>query len=88
MHGEAFLGQLDRKYHPIIMFDDASKEHIPAFLDTETGETQVVDPRMKGLLKVDSICPDQEDRGKYAGSTLTPELLKDLWVNVKFFELL
>ena len=43
---------------------------------------------MKGLLKVDSICPDQGDRGKYAGPTLTPELLKDLGVNVKTFELL
>jgi hypothetical protein len=88
MHGEAFLGQLDWKYHPILMFDDASKDHIPAFLDTATGETQAVDPRMKGLLKADSICPDQGDRGKYAGSTLTPELLKDLGVNVKIFELL
>jgi hypothetical protein len=88
MHGEAFLGQLDWKYHSILMFDDASKDHIPAFLDTATGETQAVDPRMKGLLKADSICPDQGDRGKYAGSTLTPELLKDLGVNVKIFELL
>ena len=52
-------GPLDRKYHPILMFDDASKEHIPAFLDTETGETQVVDPRMKGLRKADGICPDR-----------------------------
>jgi hypothetical protein len=88
MHGEAFLGQLDRKYRPILVFDDASKDHIPAFLDTETGETQVVDPRMKELLKVDSVYLDQGDRGKYAGSTLTPQLLKDFGVDVKIFELL
>jgi hypothetical protein len=88
MHGEAFLEQLDRKYYPILLFDDASKDHIPVFLDTETGETQVVDPRMKGLLKDDGICPDQGDRGKYAGLALTPELLKDSGVNVEIFELL
>jgi hypothetical protein len=63
------------------------KDYIPAFLDTETGETQVGDPRMKGLLKVDSIYLDQGDRGKHAGSTFTPELLKDLGVDVKIFEL-
>jgi hypothetical protein len=49
MHGKALLGPYPKEYRPIFCYQEKEKQWDCRFLNTKTGNMEVVDPRLRGL---------------------------------------
>lgn len=88
MNGEALLGPIPHPYSPVRLFDEGSRSRYATFMNTETGETEDNDPRLKRYLETAGTSVDPELQSRIqSNSGLTAEDFRSLGIDIQNFEL-